>query len=59
MLGRLLLFISAFGLSDLFLKNKSFRFKLFAYTLLLIISLYLFDFHLYIIQYLKRSKYIK
>jgi len=59
MLGRLLLFISAFGLSDLFLKNKLFRFKLFAYTLLLIISLYLLDFHLYIIKYLKRSKYIK
>ena len=41
MFERLILFIAAFGLSDLFVKNKSTNFKITYYLVLLSISLYL------------------
>jgi hypothetical protein len=40
MFGRLILFIAAFGLSDLFIKNKSTNFKIIYYIVLLLIALY-------------------
>ena len=36
MFERLILFIAAFGLSDLFVENKSFTFKVIYYTILLL-----------------------
>ncbi len=47
MFERLILFIAAFGLSDLFVKNKSFTFKVIYYSILLCIALY-FIFNKYI-----------
>ncbi len=47
MFERLILFIAAFGLSDLFVKNKSFNFKVIYYSILLCIALY-FIFNKYI-----------
>ncbi len=40
MFERLILFIAAFGLSDLFVKNKSRNFKITYYFILLLIALY-------------------
>ena len=40
MFERLILFIAAFGLSDLFVKNKSTNFKIVYYSILMIIALY-------------------
>lgn len=39
MFERLILFIAAFGLSDLFIKNKSTNFKIVYYSILMIIAL--------------------
>lgn len=47
MFDRLILFIAAFGLSDLFVKNKSTNFKIVYYSILLVIALY-FIFNKYI-----------
>ena len=47
MFDRLILFIAAFGLSDLFVKNKSTNFKIVYYLILLVIALY-FIFNKYI-----------
>ena len=47
MFERLILFIAAFGLSDLFVKNKSTNFKIIYYSILLLIALY-FIFNKYI-----------
>jgi hypothetical protein len=47
MIGRLILYVSAFGLSDIFVKNKSIYFKFFYYSILMIIALY-FIFNKYI-----------
>ena len=47
MFERLILFIAAFGLSDLFVKNKSTTFKIIYYLILLSIALY-FIFNKYI-----------
>ena len=47
MFERLILFIAAFGLSDLFIKNKSTNFKIIYYIVLLLIALY-FIFNKYI-----------
>ena len=41
MFERLILYVAAFGLSDLFVKNKSTNFKIIYYIILLIIALYL------------------
>ena len=54
MFGRLILFIAAFGLSDLFIKNKSTNFKIIYYSVLLIIALY-FIFNKYIDEKLLSS----
>ena len=40
MIGRLILYVAAFGLSDLFVKNKSTNFKKIYYSILLLIALY-------------------
>ena len=47
MFERLILFIAVFGLSDLFVKNKSTNFKIIYYSILLSIALY-FIFNKYI-----------
>ena len=47
MFERLILLIAAFGLSDLFIKNKSTNFKIIYYIVLLLIALY-FIFNKYI-----------
>jgi len=47
MFERLILFIAAFGLSDLFVKNKSTNFKIIYYSILMVIALY-FIFNKYI-----------
>lgn len=47
MFERLILFIAVFGLSDLFVKNKSTNFKIIYYSILLLIALY-FIFNKYI-----------
>ena len=47
MFERLILFIAAFGLSDLFVKKKSTNFKIIYYSILLLIALY-FIFNKYI-----------
>ena len=54
MFERLILFIAAFGLSDLFVKNKSTNFKIIYYSILLSISLY-FIFNKYIDEKLLSS----
>jgi hypothetical protein len=41
MFERLILFIAAFGLSDLFIKNKSTNFKIVYYSTLMIIALFI------------------
>ena len=41
MFERLILFIAAFGLSDLFVKNKSTNFKIIYYSVMMIIGLYI------------------
>ena len=41
MIGRLILYVAAFGLSDMFVKNKSLHFKIIYYIILSIIALYL------------------
>ena len=47
MFERLIIFIAAFGLSDLFVKNKSTTFKIIYYSILMVIALY-FIFNKYI-----------
>lgn len=47
MIGRLILYVAAFGLSDLFVKNKSTNFKIIYYLILLSVALY-FIFNNYI-----------
>jgi len=47
MFVRIILFIAVFGLSDLFVKNKSTNFKIIYYLILLLIALY-FIFNKYI-----------
>ena len=47
MIGRLILYVAAFGLSDLFVKNKSTNFKIIYYFILLSVALY-FIFNNYI-----------
>ena len=54
MFERLILFIAAFGLSDLFIKNKSTNFKIIYYSVLLIIALY-FIFNKYIHEKLLKN----
>ena len=54
MFERLILFIAAFGLSDLFVKNKSRNFKITYYSILLLIALY-FIFNKYIDEKLLSS----
>jgi len=54
MFERLILFIAAFGLSDLFVKNKSTNFKIIYYSILLSIALY-FIFNKYIDEKLLSS----
>lgn len=54
MFERLILFIAAFGLSDLFVKNKSTNFKIIYYLILLSIALY-FIFNKYIDEKLLSS----
>ena len=54
MFERLILFIAAFGLSDLFVKNKSTNFKIIYYLILLSIALY-FIFNNYIDEKLLSS----
>ena len=54
MFDRLILFIAAFGLSDLFVKNKSTNFKIIYYLILLSIALY-FIFNKYIDEKLLSS----
>lgn len=54
MFERLILFIAAFGLSDLFVKNKSTNFKIIYYSILLLIALY-FIFNNYIDEKLLSS----
>lgn len=54
MFERLILFIAVFGLSDLFVKNKSTNFKIIYYLILLSIALY-FIFNKYIDEKLLSS----